>query len=147
MKPCQLVHSCKILTNITDLITSVVSASDLARYRYTPEIYSGCVRYECLSLHSPRSRTLPEKLIVPPMLYKFPTLYGTWSLITALTRPTTCLYPEPDQSSPRHFILFIEGPFYYYPPTYTYVFQLISFLLHTKTLYATLLCAKCLGHS
>jgi hypothetical protein len=30
------------------------------------------------------------------------------------TRP----YPQPDQSSPRLYILFIENPFQYYPQTY-----------------------------
>lgn len=86
--------------HITDLITAAFSASDLARYGYTLGIHSGCVRYECLSLHSPWSANLPQKLIVRPMLYKFATSYGTSRLITALIRPTTRLYPEPDRSSP-----------------------------------------------
>jgi hypothetical protein len=32
--------------------------------------------------------------------------------------PSTGLYPEPDESSPYHPILFIENSFYYFPPTY-----------------------------
>jgi hypothetical protein len=36
-------------------------------------------------LHTPRSRVLPEKLICPQLVKKFPAFYGTRRFITAFT--------------------------------------------------------------
>jgi hypothetical protein len=44
-------------------------------------------------------------------------------------QPSTGPYPEPDQFSPCHSILPLLDPFQYYPPTYVFVFLVVSFLL------------------
>ena len=36
-------------------------------------------------------------------------------------------YPEPDQSSARPSVLFLEDPCWYYPPFYAYILQVVSF--------------------
>ena len=41
--------------------------------------------------------------------------------------PATCPYPEPDHSTPYPHILLHEDPSSYYPPTYAWVFQVVSF--------------------
>ena len=41
-------------------------------------------------------------------------------------KPITCLYTEPDQSTPFPIPL-LKGPFYYYPPMYAWVFLVVSF--------------------
>ena len=41
--------------------------------------------------------------------------------------PATCPYPEPARSSPYPHIPLPEDPFYYYPPIYAWVFQVVSF--------------------
>jgi hypothetical protein len=43
--------------------------------------------------------------------------------------PSTSPYPEPDESSPYHLILFLYNPFEYYPPIYIQVFLAASFIL------------------
>jgi hypothetical protein len=99
--------------------------NDALHYGLNQHHRSQCLRSRKIRIHSwhifwicpirvsvytlPWSGNLPEKLFVPPILYKFPTFYGTWILITALTRPTICLYPQPDQSSPRQTIFFSWG--------------------------------------
>jgi hypothetical protein len=40
--------------------------------------------------------------------------------------PATCLYPEPDQSSPCPPIQICDDPFKYYLPLYAWVFQVVS---------------------
>ena len=42
--------------------------------------------------------------------------------------PATCPYPVPDRSSPYLHIPLPEDPSCYYPPIYTWVFQVIFFL-------------------
>jgi hypothetical protein len=41
--------------------------------------------------------------------------------------PATCPYPEPAQSSPCPVIRLLEDPFYYYPPIYASVSQMVAF--------------------
>jgi len=41
--------------------------------------------------------------------------------------PATCPCPEPDQSSRYSHVQLPEDPFYYYPPIYTWVSQVVSF--------------------
>jgi len=48
-------------------------------------------------LLTPRSTDLLGKLTDSQLVKKFPALYGT----RRLQLPATCLYPKPDQSSPR----------------------------------------------
>jgi hypothetical protein len=43
--------------------------------------------------------------------------------------PSTGPYPEPDQSSPYHPILPLQDLSKYYPPTYIFVFLVVSFIL------------------
>ena len=52
--------------------------------------------------------------------------------------PTTCPYPQPDQSSPCSPIPFLENPFQYFCPTYTKVFLFHSGV-PTKLIYAPIL--------
>ena len=54
--------------------------------------------------------------------------------------PATCSYREPARSSPYPYILLPEDPFYYHPPFYAWVSQVISFpqVSPTKTLYTPL---------
>jgi len=40
--------------------------------------------------------------------------------------PATCVYPDLEQSSPCFPIPLVEEPFYYYPPIYSWVFQVVS---------------------
>ena len=74
------------------------------------------------------------------------------SFITAFTKaPATGLYPDPHQSSPCLSIPILEDPFYYYPPIYARVFQVVSFSrgLPAEARYAPLLCpirATCSAH-
>ena len=68
------------------------------------------------SLLIERSRVL-EKLTFSQLVKKFPAFYGTQSSLTHLQMPASCPYPEPDQHSPCRFILFLEDPFEYYPPS------------------------------
>ena len=42
-------------------------------------------------------------------------------------QPTTCSYPEPDQSSPYSPKQLPEDPSQYYPSIYAWVFQVVSF--------------------
>jgi len=51
--------------------------------------------------------------------------------------PTTCPYPEPDQTSHWPTIPLPKDPSQYHPPIYAWVFQVVSF--PNKTLYTPLL--------
>ena len=46
--------------------------------------------------------------------------------------PATCTYPKPARSSPYPHISLPEDPSYYYPPIYTWVFQVVSFVEHQR---------------
>jgi hypothetical protein len=52
------------------------------------------------SARTPWIRVLPEKLIGPQLVKKFPAFYGTRRFIIAFTSAFTCPYPEPDPPSP-----------------------------------------------
>ena len=53
-----------------------------------------------MELLTPWSRVLFEKLTVPQLAKKFPTIYGTQNFITTFTTVRTSPYPEPEQFSP-----------------------------------------------
>jgi hypothetical protein len=58
------------------------------------------------------SGILREKLTGSQLVKKFLAFYETRSVITALrSAPSTCSYPEPDQSSTCPFVPFPEDPF------------------------------------
>ena len=58
-----------------------------------------------MSKLTPCNRVLLEKLTGPKPVQKFPVSYRNSQV------PTTCPYPEPDQSSPGLLIAIIEDPF------------------------------------
>jgi hypothetical protein len=63
----------------------------------------------------------------------------------------TCLYPEPDHSTPHHPILYLQDSSYYFPPTSFFVFRVNSFLLAfpSNSLHAfrfLRICAQCIAH-
>lgn len=86
--------------------------------RFTRECYF-------INQHQGESST-SRTLILPPLDKKCTTTYANRSFIILFT---TVLhpYPESDQSSPRHLILFLQDPFLYYPPIYVLVFHVSSF--------------------
>ena len=56
-----------------------------------------------------------------------------------LQDPTTCFYPDPDESALCPQIALPEGPSQYYPPIYAWVFQaILSLMFSHQTLYAPL---------
>ena len=77
-------------------------------------------------LLTPRSRVLLKKLTGFQIVI-FPTFYGTQGSSPYSQVPATCLYPEPDRSSPYPHIPLTEDTFYYYPPIYSWVSQAVSF--------------------
>jgi hypothetical protein len=56
------------------------------------------------------SKVLLEKLTISRLVKNFSAFYGTRKLITNSQVPTTCPYPEPDQSSPYPLVLLPEDP-------------------------------------
>ena len=64
-----------------------------------------------LILTAPRSRVLPEKLTGPQLLEKYPAFMETKQSLQHSQAPTTCSYPETEQSSPRLPIPLPEDPF------------------------------------
>jgi hypothetical protein len=62
-------------------------------------------------------------------LNSFPAFYGTRRFITVFTRAFHLSLSEPDQPSPHHPILSLQGPSEYYPPTFVLVFLVVSFPL------------------
>ena len=54
---------------------------------------------------------LPEKLIGPELVKKFPAFYGTEGSLPHSQAPATCPYPEPDQPSICLPIPLLENPF------------------------------------
>ena len=69
---------------------------------------------------------LLHKLLVPWLVKKLPTFYGTWWFVTKFTTASTWPYPKPDPSSPCPPKIFLEGSLQYYPPIYAQVFQAVS---------------------
>jgi hypothetical protein len=59
---------------------------------------------------TPWSRVLLEKLTGLQLVKYFPEFYATRKFIIAFTVHTTCLYPEPAQSSTYPHVLLIEDP-------------------------------------
>ena len=54
-----------------------------------------------LILTTPRSKVLPEKLTGPQLLEKCYAFMESKQSLQHSQSPTTCSYPEPEQSSPR----------------------------------------------
>ena len=50
-----------------------------------------------------------------------------WNSLPHSQEPATCPYPKPAQPSPYPHIPLLGDPFQYYPPIYTYLFQVVSF--------------------
>jgi len=77
--------------------------------------------------------------------------HGARTSIASFTSTRPCPSSESDQSSPYTPITFLEDAFYYFPPIYAQVFQVIIFPwgISTKALYALLpsrIRATCLAH-
>jgi hypothetical protein len=47
----------------------------------------------------------------------------------SLHEPATAHYPEPAESIPQLYNPCTQNSFYYYPSIYSYIYQVISFLL------------------
>ena len=88
-----------------------------------------CVRFLawCLAVGTPSSRLLPQKLTVPQLVQKFPAFYWTRMFITAFTKPATCAYFEPGQSSPCSPSHIMKIHFNIILPSMPRVFQVASF--------------------
>jgi len=83
---------------------------------------------------TPWSRVL-EKLTSFQLVKKFPTLWNPKCSLPHSHMPTTCPFPEPDQSSPCPHIPLPEDSSKLYPPIYAWVSQMVSFpqVSSTKT--------------
>ena len=60
---------------------------------------------------TPWSRVLPDNLTGPQLTKNFPHFMGPEGLLPHSQQPATCLYPEPDRSSPCLQISLLEHPF------------------------------------
>jgi len=60
---------------------------------------------------TPLGTVLSERLTGPQLVKKFPAFYITRGSILHSRAPTTCSYPEPDQSNPCLHIPLIENLF------------------------------------
>jgi len=56
-----------------------------------------------------------------------PILWDPKGSLPHLQQPTSCPYSEPNESGPRPTIPLTKDPSYYYPPIFTWVFQVVYF--------------------
>jgi hypothetical protein len=90
------------------LIKYLSPITEIGRFGYKSFKERGSKRD--LQIQSPMNGVLPEKLKGPQLLSKFSNFMEPECSLPQSQKPTTCPYPEPDESS-LCLIPLLEGPF------------------------------------